>query len=66
MRRKLRRAERKLTPLKAVTVKGSGDEWEICLPDWKKVGSYHLHIKGRRWEEIRALKECIEEIENVQ
>lgn len=63
MRKRRRKAERNLNAAKSVSIKGDHDDWEVCLPDWKYTGSYWIHVKHRKWAELVALRECVDELE---
>jgi len=58
----IRRATRKLNAAKEVGIRKLRDGWCIDLPDWRLDGNYHIHVKRRRWEELEALRDCINEM----
>ena len=60
--RRIRRASRRLNPAKEVCIRRLRDGWCIDLPDWQYGGNYHIHVKRRTWEELAALRECIDEL----
>lgn len=59
---KSKRVRRKLNGAKEVSVRKLKNGYCLDLPDWKYNGNYHLHIKGRKREELEALRECLTEI----
>lgn len=61
--KRIRKSSRRLNAAKEVCIRKLRDGWCIDLPDWHYAGSYHLHIKQRRWEELEALRACIDELE---
>lgn len=64
--KRIKKATRKLNAAKEVGIRKLKDGWCIDLPDWKFSGSYHIHIKHRKWEELTALRECINEMEESE
>jgi len=64
--KRIPKASRKLNAAKEVCIRKLHDGWAIDLPDWTINGNYHLHVKQRKWEELVALKECVEEMEGTE